>query len=239
MSRRIRKALCGLAVLAMAGVGIATPMAPVQAQDCAVPDLRPGNRPQVGMRQDKSEAVLRRGNYRFLAVGDSIVRRWPNRLLSEAVGGRVTNAGVGGDGISDVLDRLNRLGPVPGGDRVERVLLMAASNDLKRGAEPCQVLAGTRQAVARLRTLFPNAEILVVGLLPRKGTTRLGQAKEEMNRILAANADEIGYTFAPIGRQITAECPDLDNCRLFSRNDGAHPTPDAYVDITDEVRARR
>ncbi|WP_238365351.1 SGNH/GDSL hydrolase family protein [Mesobacterium pallidum] len=236
MTRRLWKALTGAAMLLLASLGTALPGTPAFAQDCAVPALRPQNLPMIAQRQARSEETLRAGNYQVLAVGDSIVRRWPPRLLSQALGGRVTNAAVGGDGISDVLDRLNRLGEVPGAAGVTRVFLGAASNDLRRGAEPCEVLTGTRQAVARLKQLFPNADIVVSGLLPRKGGTRLGQAKDEMNRLLARNADEIGYTFVPIGRQIRAQCPDLDNCRLFSRNDGAHPTPDAYVDISQEVR---
>ena len=209
-----------------------------RAGDCGLPPLRPVDAPGLAQRTAQAQAVLTRGGYSVLAIGDSIVRRWPARLLAQALGAEAANAAVGGDGIADVLARLSAAGPIPGAGAVRVVFLMAGSNDLARGASACEVEAATREAVVRLRRIFPGAQVVVAGILPRQGPPRLMTEIDEANARLAAAAGPAGYRFAPLGRQIRAECPDLGECPLFDRRDGKHPTRDGYVDISAELRGR-
>lgn len=217
-------------------------LAGTAAAQCPLPEAGrtpPAIAERLEPRLAAIDTAIAAGGADIVALGDSIVQRWPDEVLAEALGGgRLLNAGVGGDGAADLLIRLQRIGTeVQNGVEPRLVYVMIGSNDLARAADPCSVVEGIEAVLGEARRIWPGAEIVVGGILPRRGPARMSIGTEVVNAALAEGEADNAYRFAPLGAAYTQACPDLAACPLFNRQDGVHPTPEGYDAIADELAA--
>lgn len=182
---------------------------------------------QVGLQNYVSEQ-LGNGPHRVIAMGDSIMQGWPRPKLEAILGAKVLNIGFGGDGTEQVLWRLNNLDWSH--QKPEYVLLLVGTNDIRFPA--CAIVQGILSTVLQLHATFPNASLIVVGILPRG--ERLQQASE---------------TIAMVNREIKAAAPAhqylfLDAHDTFMNGDryglyapgNLHLSADGYDVLGDQLR---
>ena len=119
------------------------------------------------------------GSFDFVLLGDSITYNWQrekgrsyfggDRRLGKAVadecfaGYRWLNAGIGGDGTSQVLWRC--MNGVLDGYKTKVIALMVGTNNRRDSAE--DVAKGTKRIVDVIREKQPGAKILLSPILPR------------------------------------------------------------------------
>ena len=172
------------------------------------------------------------GPYDSFAIGDSIIMRWPRVILEAALGSPLLNAGIGGDGASDVIYRLtnNDWTHV----RPKRVLLLIGTNDT--WLPPCEVLAGVKAAAMILRHTFPLANMGVVSILPR-GPNLLARNAQitTANLGLQEAAKVMHFTFIDAYSSFVSACHHRTPCGLFVK-DNLHPSVAGYVVLAQVIR---
>jgi lysophospholipase L1-like esterase len=204
------------------------------AQNCPIPatpaaSMKPTSRADV--RPDRQEQIkngLAAKNYDVLTFGDSIMEGWSEQRLSAVFGATVFNAGFGQDGTEHLLWRLQS---VNGNSQSPRyVLLLIGTNDI--GYLSCDISWGIRTVVSRIHTLFPQAQVIVTGILPR-GTNMLGgddRIRAVNSQIQAASASAHFAFFNPHDAFL---CDHKTPCSLFQSDFNLHLTKDGY-DVLDE-----
>lgn len=180
---------------------------------------------------DADVAIAARGGVDLLFVGDSITEGWEwnegEHWKREFVPLGAANFGIGGDTTQNVLWRLDH-GAV-GVLRPKVVVLLIGTNNLGReNATAADTARGIEAVVAKLRTAFPAATLVVHGVFPCDPSPRA----EIRSRIAAVNAQlraldgrdgkvlfrDIGAVFAePDGSLSPAVLPD-----------GLHLSPEGY-----------
>lgn len=231
----LRRLACAalLAWAALAGAAGAPALAescPMPAQPpaaTAVPLPAPEKRPQL---LEIIRRELANGKeYGAVALGDSIMRGWPAGPLEQALGTRVLNAAVGGDGSGRVLWKLDTLDWSR--QRPALVFVLVGTNNLRR--PPCEVYWGIRAVVRRAHELFPQARVIVSAILPR-GPRLL----EFDDRITAVNAalreGAAGRDYALFDAHDRLRCGNVTPCRLFQDN-LLHLTPEGYAALTEAL----
>ncbi len=170
-----RPILLVLALLSGLLVGCARPSARL-----ARPPERPGSLAVVPAfhegtqaRHERFNAISREGSARLVFVGDSITEGWEtagkdvwDRFYTRR---KAANFGVSGDRTEHVLWRLEH-GNFDGLDPRLIVLLIGTNNAGHRQDKPDETAAGIRAIVERLETKCPNAQILLLAILPRGQT---------------------------------------------------------------------
>lgn len=178
--RKLLVASLALNLLAAAAVG-ALFLTPVQ--------LRIGGRFLDPMREQRATfftaSPLDAGAVVFL--GDSITAGGQWDELFPGVAAR--NRGIGGDTTAQVLARLE---PVIAG-RPAKVFLLIGTNDLHRGVAEDEIVANTREILARLRSGSPETRLYLQSVLPRAAEYRA--RVESLNARLAVLAREAGAEF--------------------------------------------
>jgi lysophospholipase L1-like esterase len=115
-------------------------------------------------------AQAKKGGVDVLFFGDSITERWATsgaEVWARAYAPRkAANFGIGGDTTQNLLWRLENGGLDGLSPRVV-VLLIGTNNLGLRGDSPEDAARGAAAVVAALRKRFPEAKILLLGLLPR------------------------------------------------------------------------
>ena len=135
-------------------------------------------------RQMHAEQVRRaaKGDIDVMFLGDSLTEMWPKPLWERNFGTmKAANFGIGGDHTGNVLWRLQE--PAIAGIKPRLVVLMIGVNNINlcnEGAE--DVFGGIQAVVAKLRTQYPTARILLNAVLPEGAPD-----SEERRRILALN----------------------------------------------------
>lgn len=192
-----------LAWTTLAGCDASAPDPAMVAPD--VPAVVPHARQDAHTRRRRAaarERVGQGGPIRIALVGDSITEGW--RRSGRGVFERglapygAINLGVDGDRTEHVLGRIQE-GDLDGIAPALCVLLIG-TNNLARDP-PGTVVAGIGAVVEALRQARPEAEILLLALLPR-GKQREGRARrvvDETNRRLAAAARDWPVTFLDVG----------------------------------------
>lgn len=107
-------------------------------------------------RPDKADVVL---------IGDSLLAGWRSDLPSTFPATAIYDFAVGGDRVPTVLWRfentdLSHLRPAA-------AVLLIGTNDLGAGTPSCAVAAGIEAIVEKLRTLWPETQVLVLTIPPR------------------------------------------------------------------------
>jgi lysophospholipase L1-like esterase len=138
---------------------------------------------------DAAELDIRYGpqNPSIVILGDSTADRWRYReaLLNEYLPGeRITNLGVGGIGVSNLLG-LVRSGALGGAFNPTIFLVMIGTNDLgKRNSVPLlrprstQIAHGIELVAASLNELFPDAQVIVAALLDDPSFSHCSERRE-------------------------------------------------------------
>jgi len=137
------------------------------------------------------QARAREGGVELMFVGDSITEGWPKDQW-EANFGRFkpANFGIGGDHTGNLLYRLDDPAMAALAPRAI-VLLIGVNNFSQCGDDAEQVFAGIRAVLAKLRTMYPQARILLNGVLPHGAPDEADKRTRlrDLNRLVATLAD--------------------------------------------------
>lgn len=189
-------------------------------------------------RHESMRAQPERARVELVFLGDSILRRFETEgresWNDHYAGRRVANFAIEGDRTQNVLWRIDD-GLFDGMAPRLIVIGIGTNNTAESGAN--EIALGVAAIVARLRARVPDAELLVLGLLPR-GTWRAGDPLrarvEETNARLAAFAAERRVAYLDLGRRFLRADGGLDRSRL---PDGLHPGADGYRALAEGLEA--
>ena len=235
-----RTSLSLLAALLAAQLGLA---APAQADNVAVTDpaaaacaTTPAPRtkeyPWMSVAQWNSLyaaqlAQAERGGIDLMFVGDSITSGWPSGQFEQYFGRwHPANFGMGGDHTGNVLYRL-------ADPRMARlhpraiVLLIGVNNFWHCGNSTEQTFAGIREVVTMLRRQYPDARILLNGVLPygEPGEEFKRAQVRDLNRLVATLADGRKVVYRDYGPRLLQ--PDGTVSRTIMP-DYLHPNAEGY-----------
>lgn len=162
-----------------------------------------------------------------LFLGDSITEMWDRGAWDSHFGKyRAANFGIGGDHTGNVLWRLKN----DGMDKLRPkavVLLIGVNNFGLCGERPEQVAQGVKAVVAQLRQLYPDAKILLNGILPFKQSAQ-DPARADVkavNREIARLDDGKRVFFRDYGARFLQPNGDIAKETM---PDYLHLTPQAY-----------
>lgn len=223
-----------LAALGYAGLVAALP-AMGQAQTCPRPasdqipeTMIPGERQwharKYAWRRDEIARQLATTKFGAIALGDSIVQRWPDDLLASITGLPTLNAGVNGDLTQTVAWELEA--PAWSGQRPRDVFLLIGTND-GGIASPCDIYWGIRNDVRMIHQALPAARIFVISILPRGRDMSQRDASISMtNRALAEGTAAGGYHY--VDAHDAFLCNHRTPCALMTPRAWVHPSPAGY-----------
>lgn len=109
------------------------------------------------------------------------------------------NQGISGDTTGGILDRLSAIADT----QPDRIYLLAGVNDLKNGVEDGEILENYRQILQQLREDHPHTETIVQSILPTRLETIPNARIRQLNRQLAAIANQEGATFLDVSIYLT------------------------------------
>jgi lysophospholipase L1-like esterase len=121
----------------------------------------------------------------LVLIGDSLAAGWPSELLRAAAPGkRIFNFGLPGDRIQNTLWRLETVDLAhlrPG-----EVLILVGTNNLGDGDEPEDIAAGLANLIAKVRSLWAEAALIVVAI-PKRGSLSgfCENGRCHLNRLIA------------------------------------------------------
>lgn len=182
--------------VALAGM-LAVSMAPALAHACgatAAPrdqDFAWMSMTQWQQRHADHSAIADKGEVDLLFVGDSITQGWDHAVWERSFAQyRPANFGIGGDHTGNVLWRL-RNGRAGKLHPKAVVLLIGVNNVGFCNDTPEQAYAGVQAVVAQLRTLYPQARILLNGVFPYGQLANAPQRAPvaQLNRMIAKMDD--------------------------------------------------
>lgn len=177
------------------------------------------------------QSHLNTATFESIGLGDSIMQGWPDDLLRKALGASALNAGVGGDKTQNLLWRLEHFDWSK--QKPKSVLLIIGTNNLSTSA-PCEIALGIRNAVAKVHSIFPLADIAVISLLPRGEKMSAYEPEiRQINNELRRRAQLDGYIF--IDANPLFICDDETKCALVKGPSNVHPTRSGYEQLTDFV----
>jgi beta-glucosidase len=174
------------------------------------------------------------GGPQVVFVGDSITARYQSAPVWAATFGQLGAADVGTPGnttafLQSQLDRGLLAGTSP-----RLVVLMIGFNDLWQGESPGQTAAGVAGCVAAIRASQPQAQILLLGVLPsgQQPGTPLRQEIAMTNALLSGLDDHSTVHFMDIGSVFLQ--PD-GTISAAVMPDYLHPSALGYVLETDAL----
>lgn len=167
---------------------------------------------------------------RIIFMGNSITHFWGGEPKASRVNGAdswnsvleplgAQNLGYGWDRVENVLWRVYH-GELDG-YKADQVVLMIGTNNLQLNTD-AEIVAGLRFLIQAIKSRQPTAEVLMVGILPRRnGEPRVAAINEAIARMTA----DINAGFAQPGSVFLQPDGKIDES-LFS--DGLHPNPEGY-----------
>ena len=124
-------------------------------------------------RQAEKIGLMKKENIDLLMVGDSITANFENEKVGLKVWQKyfvprkAINLGFGGDRTQHVLWRLNHLPKMKKAPKA--AVLMIGTNNMGWGSDtPQQTADGTLAITKKLKEIYPDMEILVLGIFPRR-----------------------------------------------------------------------
>jgi lysophospholipase L1-like esterase len=196
---------------------VAAPEAKTEAQAKGPESVIPVPRPDAWWK-DNHDALLKEtkaGHHDIVFFGDSITAGMNVDLLHSIIGPDAVNFGIGGDQTQHLLWRMQN-GELDFSAPAPRafVMLIGTNNLTKWGTDPAtgkktSLMASTNQEICQgveaclteLRSRFPQAKILVLGILPRDANPDASsrQRIKDTNVLLQALADNKHIFYADIG----------------------------------------
>lgn len=212
-------------VLFLAGAQVAAPPA---TNSAIVPT------PFQPQRHDEFVAIAKKGDIDCLLMGDSITDWWRRAGLpvyeKNFADLKCANFGIAGDRTQGVLWRMEN-GELDG-YTPKLMMLMIGTNNLGGGRSgagntPEQIAEGITAIVAKFRTRFPAAKVLLLGVFPRGAadTSRFRQPIKQINSIVAKLDDGKFVKYMDIGDKFLQ--PD-GSISVEVMADGLHPTAKGY-----------
>ena len=139
---------------------------------------------------------------------------------------KFVNMGCGWDRIENVLWRIYH-GELDGYE-AKKVVVMIGTNNIGRDSD-ADIVEGVRLVLDAVKARQPKAEIVYVGVLPRRGQE---QRVKELNLWLGSMVKQKGFKFINPGVKMLGEDGKIVES-LFT--DGLHPNNDGYSLIVDEI----
>jgi len=195
---------------------------------------------RMGPRHEGFVATAQAGNIDLLLHGDSITDWWvqgdENKAVFQKYFGdiRTANFAIAGDTTQGVLWGLkNGEGQ---GFQPKAVMLMIGTNNTGTNTAP-EIAEGIGAIVLELRTNFPEAKILLLGIFPRGVPgDPVRDRIAEINRIVARLNDDTHVFYMDIGAKF------LDEKGVFLPNtfrpDNLHPVAKGYEIWGEAVQAK-
>ena len=210
--------------------------------------IRPVERIDANSRIAHEQLVEKagKGGIDVYFLGDSITRRWGasdprygdflHNWTTNFFGWNAANFGWGGDGIENILWRLEN-GELDGVHPKIIVLLAGINNVGKESGEAGkaeQIASGVKSLVETCRQKAPNATIIVTALFPRNDNLAVIPVIRLINRKIAELADGKKTRFLDINSKLADE-----DGRFFEgmvNTDKLHPTLKTYQIWADALK---
>ena len=185
----------------------------------------------------QQEAVALKQQVELVMIGDSITHYWET-TGAEAWNQRYAprnalNLGFSGDRTEEMLYRL-RSGEVDG-LTPDTVVVMAGANNIGHRFDTAEDVAlGVGAIIDEVRTRIPDADILLLGLLPRGGRPLLNERTQEVNQLLQQEGAAPDVTYLDMTPAFLDEHGEADRDLM---PDGLHPNAAGYLVWADEMAA--
>jgi lysophospholipase L1-like esterase len=193
-----------------------------------VPDLNP----RFQAKHEANKARAREGDVDVLFMGDSITDFWRNEtgryagkpVLDEYFGDlEIANFGIAGDTTQGVLYRLDD--GEGEGFAPKAIMLMIGTNNTRANIAG-EIAEGVGAVVLSLRSHFPEAKILLLGVFPRSTPDSPFRTQiAEINRIISRLHDGEHVFYKDIGGVFLAADGTIS---VDVMSDGLHPTTQGY-----------
>ncbi|GAB3021826.1 SGNH/GDSL hydrolase family protein [Spirosoma pulveris] len=175
---------------------------------------------------------------RIVFMGNSITHFWGGEPKASRITGAdswnsvleplgAQNLGYGWDRVENVLWRVYH-GELDG-YKADQVVLMIGTNNLQLNTD-ADIVAGLKFLIQAIKSRQPTAEVLMVGILPRRnGEPRVAT----INDAIARMTGEINVSFAQPGSVFLQPDGKIDES-FFS--DGLHPNAEGYRRLVGELK---
>lgn len=220
---------------------VASESAPPPGVNSATYPLPRGGKDATGWlaAHEKLVASVKNPGAQVLFIGDSITQFWlsPDKgapVWKEKIAPlRAANIGIAGDRTEHILWRLRNGGLGAADPRV--IVLLAGINNINKNTAP-EIVEGDTAIVNEIRAQRPDAQILLLGVLPIGLKPNPQREKiKEINSALAKLADDKSVFFLDIGAAFLT--PDgILPAETFP--DGLHPSTQGYVIFADAIVPR-
>lgn len=179
-------------------------------------------------------AVAARGEAEIVFVGDSITQsyEWAPSWKREFEKYKPANLAIGGDKTQNLLWRLQH-GATGNLDPKLVVMMIGVNNFLHDDVSAQWAFAGVKANLEQLKTSFPKAKILLVGVMP------YGESPDDPNRDRVKKVNELIATlegdsvaFHDIGSAFLEEDGTISKEIM---GDFLHPTNEGYERMTDAL----
>lgn len=197
----------------------------------------PAPTPQTDSEAVERMSEIRReanaGPHAILFLGDSLTRKWDPTLWQRYfVPRRALNAGVNGDRTEHLLWRiehgdLDRQNP-------RAAVVLIGTNDIGLNRPSSIIAEGTRQILIALRERFPDARILLIGVLPRSESpdSHRRQQVADVNRLIRTCEDRRHVFYYDSGEVLLDQDGYLSRVVSF---DGVHLTQHGYALLSTRI----
>lgn len=178
-------------------------------------------------------------NTELVFFGDSITARWrtlyPEHFRATWQPYSVLNLGIGGDKIQHVLWRVTN-GAFPATLQAKVVVLMIGTNNATDNNTDANKLAGIAAIISKLKAEHPSTQVLLLGILPRKGRLADAQTKRMNTGLATMHNPAEGIHFLNM-RQAFTNADDTLNKALYAA-DELHPNLEGYDVFANQTREK-
>lgn len=154
----------------------------------------------------KAQAAKAKADLVFF--GDSITQSWHKKYWEGEIKklGKAFNFGIGGDGIQNVLWRIQN-GELEGQSPKVVVVAIGVNNFWGKGGSDDEMAQGVGMIVDEIKQRCPTSKILVVGILPtqREKSNSARQRVKNVNALYAKLADDKQVFFTDVGDKLLAD----------------------------------
>ena len=176
-------------------------------------------------------------HYRRVVIGDSIMHFWggvegaPAQRGTDswdALGGETFNMGCGHDRTENVLWRIyhGQLDALT----ADKIIIKIGTNNIPQKYTDEEIVAGIEAIVLAVQSRRPEAEVKVMGVLPRRGRE---ERVRNLNDSIKSLAKGLKVEFADPGKRLLDKKGKILESYF---TDGLHPNAEGYRIIADDFR---